>query len=31
MINKSHVTEYDQTKFGQNSTTQILRSIYKIQ
>lgn len=31
MINKSHITEYNQARFGQNSTTQILKSIYKIQ
>lgn len=31
MINKSHVTEYDQNKFGLNSTAQIFKSIFKIQ
>lgn len=31
MINKSHVKEYDQSKFGKNSTGQIIKTIYKIQ
>lgn len=31
MINKTHLTEYNQEKYGQNSTSQILKTVFKIQ